>query len=473
MTQVDYDALNAEPTPAGRGAGEGRLRRLALPLLMLAGAGAIGWLIWLDGQRGPSRLTDRDHERFDPPGFVPREQQEPAARRQDQIVVPQAQPPPQPQPQAPTIIQQAGPDLEAQRRLLEEQRLLEEARRRAEEEARLREDKRRRREEAEKARWERLRSPLIVVDNEQAGGAAREGQADGPAAVSAGEERDPNRAFLRDVGSQEVETARATQNRRIDALVAQGTLIRGILETAIQSDLPGQVRAVTAEDVWSFDGRRVLVPAGTRLIGEYRSGLARGQNRIFIVWTRLLRADGVSVSLGSIGTDDLGRAGLSGTVDNRYLERFGSAILLSVVGGAAQFIAGLGNQQSQATGPIQIVDPVTGQVTIIQNAPNQLAQSARQIGAQTTAQTLTQLAQEALRDSISIPPTVHVDQGTRIMIFVRRDLDFSALYPDPVLEEVRRLRAGDRPPRRVDPTLPPLGAPLPITRPAQGMVTKP
>jgi type IV secretion system protein VirB10 len=233
------------------------------------------------------------------------------------------------------------------------------------------------------------------------------------------------------------------------------------------------VRAVTAEDIWSFDGRRVLIPAGTRLIGEYRSGLARGQTRIFVVWTRLLRSDGVSVALGSIGTDDLGRAGLTGTVDNKYLERFGSAILLSVVGGAAQFIAGLGNANQQTSGPIQVVDPVTGQVTIVQPQPNQLALNARQIGAQTTAQTLTQLAQEALRDQISIPPTVHVDQGARIMIFVRRDLDFSAVYPDPVKEEVRRLQAGGRSPPRFDPTLPPPGAPLSIVPPAATRITKP
>ncbi len=472
MTQIDYDALNAEPTPLGRARGEGRLRRYALPLLVLAGAGAIGWLFYLDGQRGPGRLTDRDHERFEPPGFQPRDPPEAAQRRQDQITVERAAPPPSAPTPPPTVIQQ-GPDLEAQRRLLEEQRLLQEARRRAEEEARMREEERRRREEAEKARWERLRSPLIVVDEGAASATSREAGPGAVASVRAGEERDPNRAFLNQVGNEAVEMSRATQNRRIDALVAQGTMIRGILETAIQSDLPGQVRAVTAEDIWSFDGRRVLIPAGTRLIGEYRSGLARGQTRIFVVWTRLLRSDGVSVALGSIGTDDLGRAGLTGTVDNKYLERFGSAILLSVVGGAAQFIAGLGNANQQTSGPIQVVDPVTGQVTIVQPQPNQLALNARQIGAQTTAQTLTQLAQEALRDQISIPPTVHVDQGARIMIFVRRDLDFSAVYPDPVKEEVRRLQAGGRSPPRFDPTLPPPGAPLSIVPPAATRITKP
>jgi len=122
-------------------------------------------------------------------------------------------------------------------------------------------------------------------------------------------------------------------------------LIRADLLTAIQSDLPGNVSAIVREDVWSFDGRRVLIPAGTKLIGDYRSGITRGQTRIFVVWTRLLRKT-VSVQLGSIGTDDLGRAGQAGFVDQHYVERFGASILLSVVGGASQFIATLG-QQSQ------------------------------------------------------------------------------------------------------------------------------
>jgi len=109
-------------------------------------------------------------------------------------------------------------------------------------------------------------------------------------------------------------------------------MIRGILETAISSDLPGNVRATTTEDVYSFDGRRVLIPKGTMLTGEYRSGLNRGQSRVFIVWTRMLRADGVSLMLGSYGTDSLGRTGLTGEVDKHFLDRFGNAALLTITG---------------------------------------------------------------------------------------------------------------------------------------------
>ena len=104
------------------------------------------------------------------------------------------------------------------------------------------------------------------------------------------------------------------------ATVSQGTLIPAILETAINSDVPGYVRAVVSRDVMGFDGRRVLIPSGSRLIGQYRSGLAAGQSRAFIVWTRLTRPDGVTVSLGSPVTDPLGRAGLGGKVDSHLLK---------------------------------------------------------------------------------------------------------------------------------------------------------
>jgi type IV secretion system protein VirB10 len=302
--------------------------------------------------------------------------------------------------------------------------------------------------EEERRRWERFRASSIVVDQ---GGEVALG-ADGTRIPGPGgepglrdQESDPNRRFLNQTAAAGVETAQASQNRRIDALVPQGTMIRAVLENAVVSDLPGMVRAVTTEDVWSFDGRRILIPSGARLIGDYRSAIARGQTRVFIVWTRMLRSDGVSVQLGSPGTDDLGRTGNAGYVDNKYVERFGAAIVLSVVGAASQFIAGLGVRDTNTGGAtVTVTDPVTGITTTTQPSGNNsvLSQTdrARQIAAQTTSQTLTQLAQEALRDSINIPPTIYLDQGTRVIVFVRRDLDFSALYPDPVREALREIQ---------------------------------
>jgi type IV secretion system protein VirB10 len=120
---------------------------------------------------------------------------------------------------------------------------------------------------------------------------------------------DGDRAFLKAMGGQGVEVSVATENRRTDAWIPQGTMIRGTLETAINSDLAGMVKGIVREDVYSFDGRRILIPAGSSLIGDYKSGVQRGQERILIVWTRTIRGDGVSVQLGSYGTDRLGRSG--------------------------------------------------------------------------------------------------------------------------------------------------------------------
>ncbi|NTF59352.1 TrbI/VirB10 family protein [Agrobacterium rhizogenes] len=293
-------------------------------------------------------------------------------------------------------------------------------------------------EEAERAKKEeelrqaRLRSNMLVVDQSVRGesaasvvgaSSAQNAGSGGSASASASADDDPNRRFVQSIGSQDVETVTASRNDRIDALIPQGALIRGVLETAIQSDLPGMVRAVISTDVYSFDGRRILLPKGTMLTGEYKSGMARGQTRILIVWTRALRSDGTSVALGSYGTDDLGRSGLSGFVDKHYLERFGAAAVLSMVGGVSSFVAGLNSDGSSSSG-----------------SSSSTSSDAQTQAQQTLSQTMAEMANIALKDSINIPPTIYVDQGTEIMVFVRKDLDFSSLYPDPVKEAVNELR---------------------------------
>ena len=329
------------------------------------------------------------------------------------------------------------------------------------------------RKEEEAKREARLRSPMLVVND-------REGTAsvDGSAHVTAEEkEEDANRKFLKNA-ENDVVRARATKNHRTDALVPQGFMIRGILETAISSDLPGNVRATTTEDVYSFDGRRVLIPKGTMLTGEYRSGLNRGQSRIFIVWTRMLRADGVSLMLGSYGTDSLGRSGLTGEVDKHFLDKFGNAALLTITGGVAQFVAQLGqNNQNQASNQSYAFDPTTGTLIPVVggSSQNQIALNARSIGAQTMSQSIQKMAEEALKDEIHIPPTIYVDQGTRIIVFVKRDLDFSDLYPDPVKEALYELKHPNKRARGDQDTS--LGVPAGVLPPSSGanssMVTKP
>ena len=134
--------------------------------------------------------------------------------------------------------------------------------------------------------------------------------------------------------------AKATRMKNPGQTVSQGTLIPAVLETAINTDVPGYVRAVVSSDVRSFDGSRVLVPRSSRLIGQYKSGVAGGQNRAYVIWTRLIRPDGVSVALASPAVDAIGQTGLAGKVDSHFLKRFGSALLLSVVGRASTVASG-------------------------------------------------------------------------------------------------------------------------------------
>ena len=184
------------------------------------------------------------------------------------------------------------------------------------------------------------------------------------------------------------DVAKATRMKNPDQTVSQGTLIPAVLETAINSDLPGYVRAVVSSDIRSFDGSRVLVPRSSRLIGQYKSGVAAGQTRAYVMWTRLIRPDGVSVALASPAVDAAGQTGLTGTVDGHFMKRFGSALLLSVVGGASTLAGG-------------------GAGLIMSGG-----QSAASVAASQNGQ---------------IPPTIKVRQGQPIRVFTAKDLDFSTV----------------------------------------------
>lgn len=246
--------------------------------------------------------------------------------------------------------------------------------------------------EQKKRAEERLRSSQLIYDDTR--GAALSVTAPSSANGGTLTGNDRNLAFASQYGNQDVIVATATQMNNLDTLIAQGTMIDGILETAVQSDLPGMVRAIVSEDIYSFDGSHLIIPKGAKLVGRYNSGLVRGQTRIFVIWNRLLRPDGVSVTINSFGADDLGRAGLPGQLDTHFLERFGSSVLLSLINGGIQ--AG-----------VQSVND--NNATIALNSGNDFSRAA----------------EIALDNSIGIPPTIHIDQGTRIKVFVAQDLDFS------------------------------------------------
>ncbi len=346
-----------EAPPLGRGIPEvTRPRgRLALPAMILGATLVTGGFVYSVSSAQPASPADVAGPAVPPPAPVPTLTPpgvEPAtADSPGPGVAPRRQP---------VAVSGAGADLVRQRQM--------EARRRAE---------------------ERLRSPLIVSGGPTASGAF----GDTVRLAASSSSSDPNSAFLALASDRATPTARARVLPNQAALIAQGALVAGVLETAINSDLPGMLRAVVAADVTSFDGRHVLIPRGSRLIGEYRSGIAIGQSRAFVVWTRLITPAGVSIELGSPGTDALGQAGLTGRVDEHFFQRFGAALLLSVVGSAGQVAA---NAASSGD-------------TLTINA----------------ASDASRVAELALQNRVNILPTIKVRQGTPIRIFVARDLDFT------------------------------------------------
>lgn len=192
----------------------------------------------------------------------------------------------------------------------------------------------------------------------------------------------------RGVGPAEASRVRAGVLANRGTTVVQGSLIPAVLETPLDSSRPGFSRAVVSRDVRGFDGSRILIPRGSRLIGEYRSEATQGQKRAFITWTRLIRPDGATIQLNSPSGDPLGRGGIKAKVNSHFFSRFGEAILQSVLD------IGVNAAASATNSPVVILPGGTG--------------------AQRPQPT-------------TIAPTLKVAQGTSISVFVARDLDFSGV----------------------------------------------
>ena len=251
------------------------------------------------------------------------------------------------------------------------------------------------------AHW---RAPAMVVDFSTAtdAQAAQAAQAGGlvplaGAAVQAATDarQSADERFAARITGGSGDTARATQMYDLGRVIPQGATLAATLETAINSDLPGSVRAVISRDVRSFDGSRVLIPRGSKLIGQYRSAAAVGQTRAFVVWSRIITPTGISIDVGSPATDRLGRGGLDGEVDTHFFRRFGASILLSVVTAGTQALA---NNSSNNT-------------TLVIGSPTQA----------------NRVAEIALQKQIEMPDTIKVPQGVPVQVFVARDLDFAGV----------------------------------------------
>lgn len=189
-------------------------------------------------------------------------------------------------------------------------------------------------------------------------------------------------------------------------VLSAGTVVPAALMTGIHSDLPGAVVAQVTRNVYdSRTQRDVLIPAGSRLVGEYDDQVAYGQDRALVAWTRLIFPDGRSVSLPGLPAHDLrGQSGLRDQVNRHTARLFGSAVLLAAVG------AGVDLAAPDGTGG------VFG------------SQSPQETAARQVAIELSRVATEVVRRGLDVQPTVTVRPGFRFYVFLARDLAFAAPY---------------------------------------------
>lgn len=245
-------------------------------------------------------------------------------------------------------------------------------------------------QEKQRELQQRLAAPLMVVNSTQSNNAITQSQ-------TQKRNQDPNMQFMEQVSSQDSQVTNATRMAPLNFMVVEGHLIHAILESATDSDLPGFLRAVVSQPVYAEDGSQILIPQGSRLIGQYKSGMMEGQSRIFIVWTRLIIPGGVSVQLGSAGIDSLGVAGIGADEINRHFwQRFGTASLLSLIGAGAANVGVNGDTQSNSVADYRSA------------VANSFAQSASQ----------------SMQNESMIAPTLKTYQGKPIMVFVAHDLNF-------------------------------------------------
>lgn len=191
----------------------------------------------------------------------------------------------------------------------------------------------------------------------------------------------------------------------------QGTSFTCALTTRVISAASGHVGCRVQRNVFSDDGRVLLIERGSEIQGEYRISFLRpGSVRIPVLWTRIRTPLGVSVDIASPGTGALGESGIDGHVDNRWSERIGAAMLLSLIDDSVKLV--------------------------IQNQANE--RQADTIVLPSTTSNTSKLAEKVLDSTINIPPLIYRNQGGIVGIYVARDVDFSSVY------ELRPSVAGPR-----------------------------
>ena len=186
-------------------------------------------------------------------------------------------------------------------------------------------------------------------------------------------------------------------------MITMGTGIPCTVLPAIDTTLPGIVTCIQKEDVYSTDHKILLLERGTKWVGQQKFGMAQGQRRVGILWTRGETPNHVLVDVDSAAGDALGRPGIDGVVDNHFWDRFGAAIMLSLISDVGTYLANTQQNNGSGNNNTTIAFPNT-----VQGSQNVMS--------------------DVLKSTLNIPPTLTKNQGADIMIYVARDLDFRDVY---------------------------------------------
>lgn len=243
----------------------------------------------------------------------------------------------------------------------------------------------------------RKRAPVLGMSGRMSGSGGDEDSRDGT-------QREGNGAGSLGAALKATRTGAVSATVLPDAnmTLTMGRLLQCTLETAISTDVPGMTSCVLAQDVYSTNGRVLLLERGTRIVGQYQAGaVKRGQSRVFVLWTRAETPNGVLINLDSPATDTLGRSGVDGKLNRHFWERFGSALLVSLVDDVASYM--VAKERSGSGG-----------------------NTAINFGS--TADSGNDAAAIIVENSVNIPPTLNKSQGESIGIFVARDLYFGDVY---------------------------------------------
>ncbi|MDD2839852.1 MAG: TrbI/VirB10 family protein [Rickettsiales bacterium] len=203
-----------------------------------------------------------------------------------------------------------------------------------------------------------------------------------------------------------------TQITDLTRVILQGKVISAVLETAIDTDVASTVRAVITRDVYAEEGKNILIPKGSRVIGSYETNISSGQTRVTINWNRIIRVDGMSLNIASIGADRLGRAGVQGDLDNRYAQRLANSFLSSVLSVGTSLAA---EKISGSTGITNTISSLTGETTTTSGKSSDYA--------------LIQATKDFMGDAQDIvdqiaeqKAVIRIPQGEKVVIMVTQDL---------------------------------------------------